>query len=77
MMMGLSTSVSKSSARKLLVAPATGISGVCTPFQAAGNSTFTSCGRLPPSGSVTNVGAPFSMAKPASTQLLRTVISRL
>jgi hypothetical protein len=53
-----------------------GISAVAESFQPAGSSMRTSCGRDPRSTSVRNVGAPFNMANPASTQLLRTVISR-
>jgi hypothetical protein len=48
------------------------VTDVC---HAAGSSSRTSCGRAPVSTSVRKVGAPFSIAKPASTQLFRTVIS--
>ena len=37
---------------------------------------MTSCGRGAGSASVMNVGAPLISAKPASTQLVRTLISR-
>ena len=77
MMIGLSMMVSKSSARNALVAPAIGSNAVCTFFQPDGSSTRTSCGRAARSTSVMNVGAPLIIAKPASTQLFRTVISRL
>ena len=39
-------------------------------------SIVTSWGRATPSASVMKVGAPFSIAKSVSTQLVRTVISR-
>ncbi len=76
-MIGLSTMVSKSSARNVLVDPAIGINAVCTFFHPDGSSTLTSWGRAARSTRVRNVGAPLIIAKPASTQLLRTVISRL
>ena len=42
----------------------------------AGAPIATSCGRGGPSASVMNVGAPLIIAKSASTQLVRTLISR-
>ena len=46
-------------------------------FHAAGNSMATTCGRFTPgSSSVMNVAAPLIIAKPCSTQLVRTDISR-
>ena len=56
--------------------PATGMSGVVEPRQAAGSLSRTSWARAVRSASVMKVGAPFSIAKADSTQLLRTVISR-
>jgi hypothetical protein len=75
-MIGESTSVSKSGATYVFGALPSG-SPVIDRFQSAGIEMVTSCGRATfVSARVMNVGAPFSMANAASTQLLRTPISR-
>ena len=76
-MIGESTSVSKSAARKLCGRPS-GAAGraVTVSLHPAAGSTRTSWGRGADPARVRNVGAPFSIAKSASTQFVRTLISR-
>ena len=76
-MIGLSTSVSKSSARKVFGCPATGINGCRHALPGGGQFDAHLVPAVCALGQREKGGATFSIAKADSTQLLRTVISRL